>query len=134
MKSAPYFCTASERAQDVAVDYIETQIGALPEHKFDSWAGTNEAKINTHSKWGLLRYLLKVYVNKFILCIIPTTKQQVGHVAWGILHGKHDEFPPSADNTTDPISAKNYARAKVLLTQQNASLVLISMASITPYS
>jgi hypothetical protein len=75
VESAPYFCAASETARDVAVDYIETQIGALPKHKFDSWAGTNEAKINTHRKCGLQQYLLKVYVNDLIACIIWTTKQ-----------------------------------------------------------
>ena len=112
MKSAPYFCAASERAQDVAVDYIETLIGALPEHKFDSWAGTNEAKINTHSKWGLLHYLLEVYVDNFIVCIILTVKQQVEHAAHGILHGIHNVFPPSADGTMDPISAKKLRKGK----------------------
>ena len=47
---APYFCAASKMARDVVVDYSETQIGALQEHKFESWAEKNEAKINTHKK------------------------------------------------------------------------------------
>ena len=93
VESAQYFCAASETVWDVAVEYIETQIGSLPEHKFDSWAGTNEAKINTHRKLGLLQYLLKVYVDDFIACIIPTTKQQVKHLTQGILHGIRDIFP-----------------------------------------
>ena len=56
-------------ARDVVLNYIETQIVTLPKHKFDSWAGANEAKINTHRKRGLLQYLLKVYVDDFIVCI-----------------------------------------------------------------
>ena len=112
VESAPYFCAASETARDIAVDYIETQIGALPKHKFDSWAGANETKINTHRKRGLLRYLLKVYVDNFIVCIILTTKQQVEHIARAILHGIHDVFPPSANDTMDPISGKKLRKGK----------------------
>ena len=106
VESASYFCAALETAWDVAVNYIKTQIGALPKHKFDSWAGANEAKINTHRKWGLLRYLLEVYVNDFIACIIPITKQQVEHEAQGILHGIHNVFSPSSNHMMDPISGK----------------------------
>ena len=35
VESAPYFCTASKTARDIAVKYIETKIGSLPEHKFE---------------------------------------------------------------------------------------------------
>ena len=34
------------------------------------------------------------------------------HVARGILHGIHDVFPPSADNTTDPILAKKLRKGE----------------------
>ena len=54
VESVPYFCAASKTARDVAVNYIKTQIRALPKHKFDSWAGANKAQINTHRKRGLL--------------------------------------------------------------------------------
>ena len=112
VESAPYFCAASEMARDVAVNYIETQIGTLPKHKFNSWAGVIEAKINTHRKRDLLQYLLEVYVDNFIVCIIPTTKQQVDHVAQAIPHGIHGVFPPSADDETDPTSVKKLCKGK----------------------
>jgi hypothetical protein len=35
VESPPYFCAASKTAWDVAVDYIKTTIGSLPEHKFE---------------------------------------------------------------------------------------------------
>jgi hypothetical protein len=34
VESPPFFCAASEVAQDVAQDYCETKLGSLPSHKF----------------------------------------------------------------------------------------------------
>jgi hypothetical protein len=46
---APYFCAASKMAQDVAVQYMEMEIGSLPKHKFEQWAGSDVAQIKkTH--------------------------------------------------------------------------------------
>jgi hypothetical protein len=50
-----------------------------------------------------LQYVLEVYVDNFISCIIPTSRKQIKHVARGILQGIHNVFPPSADKTKDPI-------------------------------
>jgi hypothetical protein len=106
VESAPYFCAASKTARDVVVNYIEIKVGSLPKHKFKHWARSTLAMINeTPGEWHL-RYILEVYVDDFISCIIPTTTEQVKHVAWGILHGIHDVFPPSEDDSKDPISAK----------------------------
>ncbi len=33
-------------AYDVGVEYIETPIGSLPQHKFDEWAGASHAPVN----------------------------------------------------------------------------------------
>ena len=75
VESAPYFCAALETARDVAVEYIETAIGSLPQHKFAHWAGATTTTVNKGDKNEALRYVLEVYVDDFILCIIPTTKQ-----------------------------------------------------------
>jgi len=114
LESAPYFCAASETARDVAVDYIETEVGALPTHKFLHWVGAGKAPVGAPTEPGrrLVRYLVEVYVDDFIACIIPTTKQQVEHVARGILHGIHDVFPPSKDDGTDPISNKKLRKGE----------------------
>jgi len=106
VESPPYFCTASETARDVAVDYIETKLGSLPEHKFEHWAKSTDGMLNRDGPATTLRYILEVYVDDFIACIVPTTALQITHVARGILHGIHDVFPPSADDSTDPISTK----------------------------
>ena len=36
VESPPYFCTALEMTCNITVEYIETQIGSLPAHKFES--------------------------------------------------------------------------------------------------
>ncbi len=112
VESAPYFCAASETARDVAVEYIKTGIGSLPTHKFEHWVGAATSEVNTTRTYGALRYLLEVYVDNFISLINPITRKQVEHVARGILHGIHDVFPPSKDNTKDPISAKKLQKGE----------------------
>jgi hypothetical protein len=106
VESLPYFCAASKTARDVAVDYIKTTIGSLPKHKFKQWAGTNNAILDRAQPPGQLRYMLEVYMDDFISAIIPTSKQQIEHVARSILNRIHDFFPPSGDNEQDPILLK----------------------------
>jgi hypothetical protein len=113
VESAPYFCAASKTARDVAVEYTETKLGTLPEHKFAHWAEANKTNFSaTATDWGQLHYFIEVYVDDFIACIIATSQQQVEHVARGILHGIHNVFPPSKDDTTDPISHKKLRKGK----------------------
>ncbi len=98
VESPPYFCAASELERDIAVEYIKTTIGGLPAHKFNQWAGATMANIDMGHQMGPLHYVLEVYVDSFISAIIPTSKEQIEHVAQGILHGIHDVFPPSKDD------------------------------------
>ncbi len=46
VEPAPYFCVASKTAQDVVVQYIETDIGLIPQHKFEQWVGRDVAQIS----------------------------------------------------------------------------------------
>ena len=52
VESAPYFCAASKTARDVAADYIETKVGALPTHKFLHWAGADKAPVGAPTEPG----------------------------------------------------------------------------------
>jgi hypothetical protein len=106
VESALYFCTASETAQDVAAQYIETDIGSLPRHKFEQCAGADFAQINKNTPTRELRYILEVYMDDYIAAIIPMSKAQIIHITRGILHGIHNVFPPSNADSIDPISAK----------------------------
>ncbi len=57
---ALYFCVASKMAQDVAVQYIETEIGLLPQHKFEQYAGADVAQIKEDTPKQELHYVLEV--------------------------------------------------------------------------
>jgi hypothetical protein len=39
-------------------------------------------------------YALKVYVNDFMCIVIPTSREQLEHVATVIMTGIHNVFPP----------------------------------------
>jgi len=56
VESPPYFCAASETARDVAVEYIETPIGSLPQHT-SSKTGQSRLPTNVNRSWqgGALR-------------------------------------------------------------------------------
>jgi hypothetical protein len=45
-------------------------------------------------------------MDDYITAIIPTSKAQIIHVARGILHGIQGVFPPSNNDSKDPILAK----------------------------
>jgi hypothetical protein len=81
VESPQYFCATSEMARDVAVEYIETTIKSLPQHKFNNWAGANHAPVNDTTLTKKLRYVVKVYVDNFIAAIIPTAREQVEHTS-----------------------------------------------------
>ena len=34
VESPPYFCAATETAQDIAAEYTDMPVGSIPEHKF----------------------------------------------------------------------------------------------------
>jgi hypothetical protein len=45
-------------------------------------------------------------MDDYIAAIIPMSKAQITHITRGILHGIHDVFPPSTNDSKDPILAK----------------------------
>ncbi len=49
VESAPYFCTESKTAQDMAAQYIETEIGLLLRHKIKQWAGADFTQIHKNT-------------------------------------------------------------------------------------
>jgi hypothetical protein len=107
IESPPFFCAASETGRDVAEDYVETNIGSQPEHKFEQYtAGGKDYEKLPPKKEGDLKYLLEVYVDDFISLAIPTSQEQLDHVARGVLQGIHDVFPENDDDAMDPIALK----------------------------
>jgi len=106
IESPPYFCTASETARDIAVEYCETAVGSLPPHKFlDKTCASTGTTTKGQQKNGF-RYLIEVYVDDFISFVLAPTTEQLRHVATAVMHGIHDVFPPDDDDERDPISVK----------------------------
>jgi hypothetical protein len=121
VESPPYFCAALETARDVAVDYIETSICSLPAQKIEDWAGAKVAQLQKPSSTNKgFWYVVEVYVDDFIAAIIPTTREQITHVAQGILHGIHDVFPVCNDDNRDPISTKKLRKGEGTFHTKNA--------------
>ena len=100
------------RQETLQSTLVKQKIGTLPKHKFEHWAGMETALVNDGQQNDKLHYVLEVYVDAIISCIVPTTKRQVTHVARGILHGIHDLFPPSEDDAKTPSQQKATQRGR----------------------
>ena len=117
VESPPYFCAASETAHDSAMDYVNTTIGSLPPHKFTHYTmGDSEVaqlpQFTPVQQGSPLRYSLEVYVDDFMSIIIPTSKEQLEHVASEVMLGIHDVFPANIVNSNDPISEKKLKKGE----------------------
>ena len=116
VESPPCFCAASETARDIAMDYVNTELGSLLTHKFTHYTqGNDDANLllaNTSRPEMALRYSIKVYVDDFMSIVIPTSKAQLDHVANAIMRGIHDVFPADIVNSNDPISEKKLKKGE----------------------
>ncbi len=80
IKSPPYFCTATEMARDVTMEYIDMLVGTLPCHKFDKYTiGDTKydafTETSTHNTG--FAYMVKVYVDDFMSLVIPISRDQL---------------------------------------------------------
>ena len=77
VESPPYFCAATETSRDVAMDYSETPINSLPQHKFVKYRiGDPEYDAlpeSQKSNKGYV-YMLEVYVDDFMRLDIQQAK------------------------------------------------------------
>jgi hypothetical protein len=55
-------------------------------------------------KGGSFKYVLEVYEDDFMSLVIPTSADQLRHVANAVMKGIHDVFPEDSDDEKDPIS------------------------------
>ena len=107
--SPPCFCAASETRWDAAAQYIETPVGSLDEHKFfrHTNGGKEYANLPRSGQAGEgFSYMLAVYVDDYIALAVPTTQDQLGHVANGVLTGIQDVIPKDNEDDNNPISLK----------------------------
>ncbi len=76
----PYFCAATETAQDAAKDYIKMAVNSLREHNFVKYTiGNKEYETlpatATHNT-GFL-YMAKVYIDDFMSLVITVSQDQL---------------------------------------------------------
>ncbi len=116
VESPPYFCAASETARDIATEYCEMPVGSLAPHKFIHLIIGNSFQtqpVNTpDSRANGFLYALEAYVDDFVSIVIPTSQEQLIHVATAITSGIHDIFPADLVNSNDPISKKKLLRGE----------------------
>jgi hypothetical protein len=116
VESPPYFCAASETARDIAMNYVNTKIGSLPTHKFTHYtrgdANATQLPTNATQRGMALWYSIKVYVDDFMSIVIPTSREQLDHVADAIMQGIHDVFPADIVDINNPISEKKLKKGE----------------------
>jgi hypothetical protein len=103
----PYFCAATETSQDIATKYAETKLNLLEPHKFEKFvvrAPEYKALPEAGSTHLGFAYMVEVYVDDFMILVIPVSWEQLCHIANAIMHGIHDVFLPDEEDSNDPIS------------------------------
>jgi hypothetical protein len=117
VKSPLYFCAASKTARDIATYYCETPVGSLTLHNFVHHVmGSDEFQalpVNTpNGRANGFLYVLEVYVDNFVSIVLPTSQEQLVHVATAIMSGIHDVFPADLVDSNDPISEKKLLKGE----------------------
>ena len=112
IESPPFFCEASETGRDVTAQYTETPVGSLPMHKFMKYTTTGEdyKNLTPRNEGNSFGYMWEVYVDNYIALAVPTSKDQLDHVADAILKGIHEVFPEDDNDSEDPISLKKFLK------------------------
>ena len=116
IESPPYFCTASKTGRDVAVQYIETPIGSLPNQKFieHTTKSVNFKAMPLVDDVNKLSNLVEIYVDDYISLAVPTSQEHLIHVATVIMMGVHDVFPADSNDDNDPLSLKKLEKLEAM--------------------
>ncbi len=117
----PFFCAATETSRDIALQYSNTAVGSLKEHKFEAYLKGNVTfkEFQEKEAKGNLHYLLEVYVDDFMLLIIPATNEEMLHVA-----SIHDVFLKDNNDNNNPISLKKMKKmGKPTINAKNTSRI-----------
>lgn len=115
IESPLYLYVALEKDHDVAVQYSNTSTASCPTHKFTCYTQVSKAYHTLPAKAytnKAMQYLVDVYVDDYISLVIPTSQEQLDHVANSIMCAIHEIFPPEAAPANDPISFKNLLKLK----------------------
>ncbi len=94
VESPPYFCAATETAQDIATEYTDMPVRSIPEHKFAKYTVDRESYSDLPKEHDSRTFLsmIEVYVDDFMSLAIPVSQLQPMHVAAAVMTGIHDVF------------------------------------------
>jgi hypothetical protein len=114
---------------DVASQYCKTPVGSLPDLKFMKYVTGNgtyhafdDIKVGTIP--FPLQYAFMVYVDNFMAIVIPTTKEQMLHVAKATMQVIHDCFPADDNDDNDPILLNKMKKRESNLSTQKTLLLI----------
>jgi hypothetical protein len=118
VESPPHICAATKTARDIASEYCDTTIGSIPPHKFVKYVTEDEAfnelpvTVEGGGTNAGLHYALEVFVDDFMSIVIPTSQEQLEHVAAAVMTGIHDVFPANVVDGNDQISEKKLLKGE----------------------
>ena len=81
-------------------------------HKSTKYSTTckDYKKLPPTNKDDIFGYMLEVYVDNYIALAMPTSQEQLDHVANAILEGIHEVLPEDEEDSEGPISLKKLLR------------------------
>jgi hypothetical protein len=97
------------------LDYCDTPIGSLPCHKFTAHVAGDKAFEElpaTSTSATAFLYALEVYVDDFMSIVIPTSQEQLEHVATAVMTVIPDVFPADVVASNNPISEKKLLKGE----------------------
>jgi len=97
VESPPYFCAATETARDIATEYTDMPVGAIPAHKFAKYIvdGRSYTDLPKEHDGRTFLSMIKVYVDDFMSLVIPVSQSQLKHVAAAVMMGIHASMTSS---------------------------------------
>ena len=106
-KSPPFFCAASETAQDIIASLLEETV--LPKHDFTDKMLSNTEYLDHLQATAHVVNLTEVFVDDFIAATNDRSKAHLAHFSQAMLMGVHSGFPPASESgqhREDPVPQK----------------------------
>lgn len=80
---------------------LNTRLGTLAPHKYQHYLVPRDTSVEAKKmSFPTFGYLLKVYVDDYMILFIPMSAEQLRHVASAVMHGIHDVSPRMMMNMT----------------------------------
>ncbi len=96
------------------MQYCNTKVGSLPEHKFAKYLTGDERFVSVQQldNHHPLHYAPEVFVDNFMLLVILMLRKQMMHITTVVMTSKYDVFPEDQDDTNDRILLKKIKKGE----------------------